>query len=322
MEDINRRVDYYLAGLKSISESNIKVPHKYALHSGESFKPNELKVLSIRDMFFLTNTKNQHVNFKYYADPIIDIMNSNRDLWSYQRKNVLFRWGDDIQNNIEENMFYITKARTCDNKNGVILNLNKNRHWASLNQIKRNDIVFDKKNSILSWRGATTGKPGPTNFKDNRLLAVTKMINLDKCDVAFSNIVQDVDLPDNLIKGGKHIHEMLKNKYLLSLEGNDVASDLKWKLYSNSVVFMRKPRVVSWAMEDTLEPFVHYIPLLDDFSDIEEKIEWAESNQEKCKEIASNSTKFINQFLNTNKEKLIEKLVLENYVKKMSIDIS
>ena len=75
-------------------------------------------------------------------------------------------------------------------------------------------------------------------------------------------------------------------------------------------------------MEDTLEPFVHYIPLLDDFSDIEEKIEWAESNQEKCKEIASNSTKFINQFLNTNKEKLIEKLVLENYLKKMSIDIS
>jgi len=46
----------------------------------------------------------------------------------------------------------------------------------------------------------------------------------------------------------------VKYKYILSIEGNDVASGLKWQLYSNSVVFMRKPKIVSWAMEDKLIP--------------------------------------------------------------------
>ena len=63
------------------------------------------------------------------------------------------------------------------------------------------------------------------------------------------------------------IREQLKYKYILSIEGNDVSSGLKWQLYSNSVVFMRKPKIVSWAMEDKLEPYVHYIPIKDDFSE-------------------------------------------------------
>ena len=43
--------------------------------------------------------------------------------------------------------------------------------------------------------------------------------------------------------------ELLKHKYLLSMEGNDIASGLKWMLLSNSVVFMAKPEHESWAME-------------------------------------------------------------------------
>ena len=65
------------------------------------------------------------------------------------------------------------------------------------------------------------------------------------------------------------IAKELKYKYLLSLEGNDVSSSLKWMLYSNSVVFMRNPRIVSWIMEDHLEPYIHYIPLNDDFNNNE-----------------------------------------------------
>lgn len=44
-------------------------------------------------------------------------------------------------------------------------------------------------------------------------------------------------------------NELLKYKYLLSIEGNDIASGLKWMLLSNSVVFMARPEHESWAME-------------------------------------------------------------------------
>lgn len=39
-------------------------------------------------------------------------------------------------------------------------------------------------------------------------------------------------------------------------------------LYSNSVVFMPLPTRVTWAMEDLLVPFVQYIPLANDLSNL------------------------------------------------------
>ncbi len=40
------------------------------------------------------------------------------------------------------------------------------------------------------------------------------------------------------------------------LEGNDVASGLKWALLSQSVVMMPPPQHTSWAMEELLQPWV------------------------------------------------------------------
>ena len=44
------------------------------------------------------------------------------------------------------------------------------------------------------------------------------------------------------------MEDQLKYKYILMLEGNDVATGLKWQLISNSVVFMARPTCVSFAM--------------------------------------------------------------------------
>jgi hypothetical protein len=98
------------------------------------------------------------------------------------------------------------------------------------------------------------------------------------------------------------INEQLQYKYLISLEGNDVATSLKWSLLSNSVVIMAKPTMESWLMEGLLEPYVHYVPLKDDFSDLEEIYEWCKQNDEKCKQISINATLWMNQFLNIDNE--------------------
>ena len=51
------------------------------------------------------------------------------------------------------------------------------------------------------------------------------------------------------------VKEMLKNKAIIMMEGNDVASGLKWALYSSSVVMMPVPTVTSWALEEMLQPW-------------------------------------------------------------------
>jgi Glycosyl transferase family 90 len=53
----------------------------------------------------------------------------------------------------------------------------------------------------------------------------------------------------------------------------------------------------SWAMEELLEPWVHYIPLNDDLSDVEEKMQWVLDNDEAAKQIAHSGTLWISDMI-------------------------
>jgi hypothetical protein len=97
--------------------------------------------------------------------------------------------------------------------------------------------------------------------------------------------------------------QLLEHKYLLSLEGNDIASGLNWMLLSKSVVFMAPPKFETFAMEGKLVPYYHYIPLAPDFSDLVEKLEWARQNEEICRQISLQATEYIYDLYITPKAK-------------------
>ena len=78
----------------------------------------------------------------------------------------------------------------------------------------------------------------------------------------------------------------LPYKFILSLEGNDVASNLKWVMSSNSVAVMPKPKFETWFMEGTLKPNVHYIEIADDYSDVEEKLKYSILTPSKPKKLS------------------------------------
>jgi Glycosyl transferase family 90 len=104
----------------------------------------------------------------------------------------------------------------------------------------------------------------------------------------------DVDLYGDKVS----LEDMLQCKALIMLEGNDVSSGLKWALFSNSVVLMPEPTLISWAMEERLEPWVHYIPInvyKDGFgskksstalTDVEEKMQWVLDHDDQAQKIA------------------------------------
>lgn len=308
--DIQDRVKYYLGSLYEKDTITINFKNKQA--NNEIFPPNIMKKITIADIYSICSY--QKDNFRIYGIPIINLVSSDFELKKYINKNILFRWGDWTEP--DENVFYITKAKTINDKNAIILKLAVDRHWDNIRLVKQYDTLFKHKKNILVWRGATTGING--DYETNRLLAVKTLFNNNLCDVGFTLCCQG-KRPFNLLKNSMDMNTLLQYKYHLVLEGNDVASGLKWQLYSNSVVFMRKPTKVSWAMEDTLEPFVHYIPIKDDFSNVTDMIEWANNNQEKCEIIAKNATNFIEQFLNPERELLIQQMVLKKYFETVNI---
>ena len=120
--------------------------------------------------------------------------------------------------------------------------------------------------------------------------------------------------------------KLLDHKYLLCIEGNDVASSAKWMLASNSVVLSPRFTIETWYAEGKLIPYVHYVPINPSFDDLRQKYEWCVANPEKCKIIADNATQFVKYFCNEDKEnkmiqRVINKLTKEVKLKEFQNDL-
>lgn len=224
------------------------------------------------------------------------------------------------------------KARTIiGGGQSVLLKLNENRHFASIGEVDACDRLYEDKNDNLVWRGAATGvfsRDEERSFGSRfYILSIRTSLRHKNIDVGYTNIdplkahtsvIYQREVERNGLASYMSIEEHLRSKFLLCLEGNDVASGLKWMMYSNSCVIMPKPRVSSWACEELLQPFVHYIPVRHDLSDILEVYSWCIGNPTSCKSVAANGKRFIEQFLDVNKERLLQAAVLHTLASKIS----
>ncbi len=241
----------------------------------------------------------------------------------------LFNFGDRTYG-MEGTLPIIAKARRSAlsfHPQPIVWLLNRNRHYkyelenyASRIVKRGKEIPWSDKLSKVFWRGSTTfNKLAGTS----RLDVLAQWINYDDnhMDIAFHKVVQMRTnfnreyVKNHYVRKKQSLLEMNRYKYLLSVEGNDVATGLKWMLYSNSVVLMSRPTVATWAMEDLLVPYVHYIPLANDYSNLLEMVKWAEEHDEACQEISKRATEFIEHLWISKQAKKDTKYLQETLVR-------
>lgn len=198
----------------------------------------------------------------------------------------------------------IVKSRPVDgnNANSVIMKLDKVRHFI----FRKDTIPFREKIDKAIFRGKVDGKPGRLSF-------VKKFLGNPRFDVGVID-----NAPPQCKCEKMSIYDHFKYKYIMTLEGNDVASNLKWVMASNSIAVMPRPKYETWFMEGTLVPNYHYIEVKPDFSDLEEKMDYYTSHPEKAEKIISHAHEFTRQFQNKTREKIISLLVLEKYFKSVA----
>ncbi len=291
--DYNQRLLFYLGADKHIPHPNM---NQHSIHDLTSNVNTHDTVYDVPLKQFLVKTNNQNKRFS-------------------------FTRGDVISNNTQNN-WSLSKNRSENNNSAVILKLfNENRHWG-LYYNKPRDIPFENKKNIVFWRGCSTGSSQHFNAttwqprKVNRFVMIEKWFNKTPyIDVGFSLIHRNwlKDKYGRYLKGPSSPSIFLTNKYLLSIEGNDKDSGLNWKLNSNSLVLMPKPRVTTWLMETNLIPNFHYLLLNDDFSDLHEKYIWCNNNQQKCKDIINNANLYMKQFENKRIEEQLQTDVINKY---------
>jgi len=198
----------------------------------------------------------------------------------------------------------IVKSRPIsdNNCNSILMKLNKIRHFIFV----EDKIKFENKKDMLVWRGKC--------YTPHRQKFIQKFYNKNFCNVGQTNTKGETNQPWQ--KEKMQLQEQLQYKFILAIEGNDVASNLKWVMSSNSLAFMPKPKYETWFMEGSLIPNYHYVLLKDDFSDLEEKIIYYSKHIDEAMQIIYNAHIHVKQFKNKHKEKLISLLVLYKYFQK------
>lgn len=188
-----------------------------------------------------------------------------------------------------------------NNENSVLFKLNYARHFRWI----ENDKGFYKKKDQLFGRGAI--------FENhhNRIAFFREYFNHPFCNLGQTNDFGDFGWK----KPKASIEEHLDYNFILSLQGNDVATNLKWIMSSNSIAVMPKPTIETWFMEGILKAGKHYIEIKEDFSDLEEKLKFYIAQPQLCFEIIKNANEYCRQFQNENLEDYCCLKVLEKYLK-------
>ena len=196
----------------------------------------------------------------------------------------------------------IVKSRLLkdDNQNSVILKLDKLRHFMFVNDKKK----FTEKIDKVIFRGKI-------RLSRQREQFLNMYFDSPMCDCG---VVDKECKNPNWKTPKKTIKQHLDYKFIMALEGNDVASNLKWVMSSNSIAVMPRPTCETWFMEGKLIPNYHYIEIKDDLSDLEERLNYYISHPEEAQQIIDHAHEYVQQFMDEEREEIIQILVMDKYL--------
>lgn len=209
-----------------------------------------------------------------------------------------FSWGD-LTNTPLSPTFVKCRPIRGDNSNAILLPLNTFRHLRFIDD----QIPYQKKKSMAVWRGAA--------YQSHRKDFLNATKNLSFCNVADTSRDSLTLNPNNYLS----LKRQLEYKIIFSIEGNDVATNLKWIMSSNSLCFSLPLVYETWFREGTLIPGKHFVEIKSDFSDLEEKFNYYISHPEDAQEIIRNAQKHVAQFRDLKSQYYLAEMVAEKYFK-------
>ena len=206
----------------------------------------------------------------------------------------------DVSYMADEPSFCKSRPITHNNFNNVLLPLNTVRHLQFVND----PTPFDRKKNQAVWRGAA--------YKPNRKGFLTTTAEIHTCDTADTSRLQGQSIigrPTHFMSRQKQ----LQYKFIFAIEGNDVATNLKWAMSSKSAIIMPKPTKETWFCESYLEPNRHFIEIKPDYADLGEVLEYYLSHPKEVKEIVQEANHYCEPFRDLKRQFCLGRLVAERY---------
>ncbi len=167
----------------------------------------------------------------------------------------------------------------------TLLRLNALRHYRWVAPWE--DVAFEEKKDMLVSR-AVSVQPW-------RQKLLERWFGDERCDIGHTAKEPLREHPE-WSKDFLSVAEHLKFKFIATVEGNDVATNLKWVMSSGSLAVMPRPKVESWFAEGLLRGNEEYVEVKDDFSDLMERLEFYASHPKEAKEIVEAAHRYVAPF--------------------------
>lgn len=243
---------------------------------------------------FIKQYKVPDVDFIIYISDLIHLQPTLDQL-----DTPVFMMSKDLSFNYEKSKLLLPDAFMMGNSWKII---------AKKIQQENINIPWENKVNKVFWRGSTTnGIYSLDNFDRLPRLTLTLLSKLypHLIDAKFTTYTNFNKYNKN--KGVKNILDILwskkpefvsksdhiKYKYLASVDGHTCAwLRVPWIMLSNSVLLKQETNKIQWFYS-AMKPYVHYIPLKEDISDIFLQIDWMKNNDLDLQRISENSTKFV-----------------------------
>ena len=198
-----------------------------------------------------------------------------------------------------------------------------------LEEVQKGNSLFSweqKKNQAV-WRGTTTGGIfTPHNFLTfPRAKVVSLSLEFPNLlDARFTSLVQCKNCKRIKRKFSRYfsdflpIHNHFAFKYQILVDGNSCAyARAYWQFFSNCVVLKQDSNSIQWYYSG-LQPYVHYIPVKADMSDLIDQIRWARENDKQAKTISQQAQIFAQENISHMKVLQYVYLLLNEYAKLQS----
>lgn len=210
----------------------------------------------------------------------------------------------DVSHECERPTLVKSRPVAAGPTNNVVARLNSIRHMRFIND----RTPWEAKLDMMVFRNVVKGQPWREQFID-------RCASLAIADAGQVN--PSADHPGR-VKPRLSVEQMLRYKFVACIEGNDVATALKWVMSSNSLAVMPRPRMESWFQEGLLQPGVHYVEIAEDYSDLEYKLRYYMQHPEKAREILSNAHAWTMRYRDPLVERYTQHLVLSGYLRAMN----
>ncbi len=191
-------------------------------------------------------------------------------------------------------------------------------------------VVWQQKKATAAWRGCLTdiGQPNGkevTHFSScpRFVISIHSLEYPALIDAGISWVepnMMSILQKEGVMKGALSKAQHLSYKYLPVLDGHMCTyPGYQWRLLSNSVCFKQESDQIQWFYS-AIKPYVHYVPIQNDMSDLVEKIHWAQKHDEEMIQISKRAQEFASNHLLYEDDYLFLFLVLQRHAAVEDID--